>query len=274
MSKAWAKDKKRFVGTSRSAVSPALGRLREQLQKSDSEKRREYFTDFRKCFRKSIAGEGFVLGKNGILYNVGTTWVSACHFTRLMLFLEATMKNFFNKLFGQLSGEDPSNRNPEYSADLEKLTVAMSHLPEKEAIYLAGFALLLARVAHLDFKISDDERQRIQHVLLSISGLSEDHAALVTNLAIERTELHSLESHIIFRRLNETLSVDRKKDLIRGLLRVASVEDITEHESDEIGFIAKALNLSRQIFLELRSEFRDHIAILKSLPDPSKKKNP
>jgi len=168
----------------------------------------------------------------------------------------------FRKRLADLRGTGPYA----VSSDLAAIEQRLANLPGREAGFLAGFALLLAEVAHADLEVSEGERKRIIEVLRKHSHLDEAQADLVGRLAVERATLHSVESHIVFRRLNEIASHEQKRDIVRGLLYVAAHEDISEKESEEIGFLARALKIERQEFLGLRSEFREHLAVLKGIP--------
>jgi uncharacterized tellurite resistance protein B-like protein len=168
----------------------------------------------------------------------------------------------FRKRLSELKGTGPFA----VSSDLAAIEQRLSSLPPREAGYLAGFALLLAEVANVDFNVSAEERARIAEVLRKHSHLDEAQAELVSRLAVERSTRHSVESHLVFRRLNEVANHEQKRDIVRGLLYVAAHDDITEKESEEISFLARALHIDRKEYLELRSEFREHLAVLKGMP--------
>lgn len=168
----------------------------------------------------------------------------------------------FRKRIEELRGTGPYA----VSSDLEAIEQRLASLPDREAGYLAGFALLLAEVANIDLEVSEGERSRIAEVLRKHSRLDEAQADLVSRMAVERAARHSVESHLVFRRLNEVADHEQKRDLVRGLLHVAAHDDISEKESEEISFLARALKIDRQEYLALRSEFRQHLAVLKGLP--------
>lgn len=168
--------------------------------------------------------------------------------------------DFVKKLFSQPAGREA---DPNYSTDIEAIENKLTHLPEPQAKYLASFALLLARVAHIDFNVSDGEKKRIAEILRKDSHLTAEHAEIVLSIALSRVAKQSVEEHIVIRHINSEASRDQKKDVIRALFHVASESDISEQESEEIFLIAKGMNFSRQEFLELRNEFRDHLSLFK-----------
>src|SRR4051812_27357393 len=91
---------------------------------------------------------------------------------------------FLARLFGV---EGAPETDPNYSEDIERVAQALGAMPPAQARYLAGFALLLARIANADLMITDGERLRIRQLLEKEAALSEDHADCVANLAVDRT---------------------------------------------------------------------------------------
>lgn len=171
--------------------------------------------------------------------------------------------NFLKQLFEQ--SNDPRS-NPNYSEDLSVVERQLKGLPPPQARYLACLALLLARVARVDFNVSDGEKARMRDVLTRQSHLSTDQAGLVIDLALDRAARNSVEDHIVMRHLNASVTREQKQDVLRALFHVAGDDSISEQESEEIFVIAKAMNFSRREFLELRNEFRDDLALLQKLP--------
>lgn len=171
--------------------------------------------------------------------------------------------NILKNLFGQSAKSD---EDPAHSSDLRAVEAALAGVEPAQAKLLSGFALLLARVAHIDFNVSESEKKRIQEMLIRYSHLNEQQAQTVLTIALDRAARHSVEEHIVIRQINAVADRERRKDIIRALFHVASDADITEKESEEIFVIAKALLFSRQEYIELRSEFREHLTILKNMP--------
>jgi uncharacterized tellurite resistance protein B-like protein len=167
----------------------------------------------------------------------------------------------FRKRLESLKGTGPYAPK----TDLAALERQLSGLPPREAGFLAGFALLLAEVASADLEVTEGERSRIAEVLRKHSRLDDSQAELVSRLALDRAAKSSVEAHLVFRRLNELCDHDRKRDIVRGLLYVAAEGDISEQESEQVSFLARALGVDRKEFLELRAEFREHLAVLKGL---------
>jgi len=166
----------------------------------------------------------------------------------------------FERLFGTSSAVDPN-----FSEAIERVEQALAVISEQDSCFLACSALLLAQVAHNDSEICENEKEQIFQVLRKYMHLSEEKALAAASMAVEHALSRSIERHLVLRRLNECASHQQKHDLVRAMFEVASIEDITETESDEIATIANALHLPRPEFTAIRAEYNEHRAILKGL---------
>ena len=159
---------------------------------------------------------------------------------------------------------ETKKQDPEHSVVIHKIEQALSGYPEKDARYIACVAVLLARVADADSHVSTGEKDRIRSILRGQMKLPEAMADSVLTITFDNTVFHSIERHLVIRRLNEIATLEQKQDLIRSLLHLACEDDISEAESTDIGQLATALLIPRTEFLALRSEFRNHLSILKN----------
>jgi len=153
--------------------------------------------------------------------------------------------------------------DPKFSVDLSQVENVLSDLPEEKAKFLSALALLLGRVAYADSDVSDTEKHKMKDLLIYEMKLSPDQAQAVTSIAIERTLTHGLESHLILDQMNKLASFDQKRDVLRTLFALAADEDISVKESEEINLISKGLGFDQNEFIAIRSEFRDHLSVLK-----------
>ena len=140
---------------------------------------------------------------------------------------------------------------------------AISPAGENKAKFLSALALLLGRVAYADSHVSDSEKYKIKDLLIYEMKLSPDQAQAVTAIAVERTLAHGLESHLILNQMNELATFDQKRDVLRTLFALAADEDISVKESEEINLISKGLGFEQNDFIAIRSEFREHLTVLK-----------
>lgn len=172
------------------------------------------------------------------------------------------LMGFIRGLFEATSGIECA---ADSSSDLQAVEAALSGMPRDQARYLAGVALLLARIAHVDLEVLPEERERLKQALRRQSQLDLQQIEIVAALAVERALLHSVEEHIVLRELNALATYEQKRDIVRALFHVAAADDVSERESEEIGLIAKGFLIARSEFLSIRSEFRDQLRVLKNI---------
>ena len=125
---------------------------------------------------------------------------------------------------------------------------------------IAASAVLLGQVANADLDISSGERERLQRIFEQDLGLSTDLAASVSELAVDKVILDSLDSHKVWAYLNEKATKDQRRQVIEALFDLASVDAISGEENEQIRLIAKALGFQHQEFIDIRLQFREHLS--------------
>jgi uncharacterized tellurite resistance protein B-like protein len=159
-----------------------------------------------------------------------------------------------------------AEQDPEYSEGLAKVERILTGMPEEDARFIACLALLTAKVAHADTKVSEGEKNRIRDVLKKQMNLADAQVDAIAAIVLDDALSHSFEHHLVLRRLNELTTREQKHAIVRVLFHVACEDDISEVESEMIGGVASGLLLPRSEFIALRSEFKQHLSVLKGLP--------
>ena len=169
-------------------------------------------------------------------------------------------------LFKRLGSEGggASVRDPD---SLERISRALEGVGPR-APYLASFAYVLARVAHADADISEEELGVMQDLVERVAGLSADHARVAVEVARSRAlALGGQENYVVTRRFRELSTRDERIKLLECLFAVAAADrEITTVENHEISTIASELGFSPQEVTQVRSGFREHLSVLKNLP--------
>lgn len=168
------------------------------------------------------------------------------------------------KPFGSGAVSPPDDSD---STALDHVERILGHLPANKARDLAAMALLLGRVAHADSEVTEEERVRMTGILATDLHLDEEQVVAVTELALQHELCLSMDRHLVLRHIRESLDHAERFDLVRSLFHLAAVDEIDSNESEEIRVITKGLQLTNEDFIALRSEFRDHLSILKNLPN-------
>lgn len=175
----------------------------------------------------------------------------------LFEFLESLLKGGSEPVPG--SGDTESVRR--ISALLEGVS------PER-ARFLAAFAYLMARVAHADFHVSEQELAHISEILRTRGELPLEQAEAVTELARRQT-VHegSTEDFLVTREFRRIATRDEMLHLLDCLFAVAaSHHAISVVEDNAIRQIASELNLEHREFISIRSRYRDQLEIFQLDP--------
>jgi uncharacterized tellurite resistance protein B-like protein len=148
---------------------------------------------------------------------------------------------------------------------VRKIVDELAHLPLERARYIAMFAFILSRVANADLTISDEETRAMERIVVERGGLPEEQAILVVHMAKTQNLLFGgTDNFSVTREFGKIANHEEKIALLRCLFAVSAADDsISTVESSVIRQITDELGLDHAQFAELRSEFRDQLAVLK-----------
>lgn len=151
---------------------------------------------------------------------------------------------------------------------VRKIVDALDRLPPEEARQIAAFAYVLSRVAHADLDISAEETRAMERIVRELAGLPEEQAILVVQMAKTQSLLFAgTENYLVTREYKRLATRDDKRKLLECLFAVSAAdESISAAEDQEIRRIAGELDLEHRDFIEARSAFRQHLAVLKPPP--------
>lgn len=144
-----------------------------------------------------------------------------------------------NTIYYQLTAqmEESQTTIDASEADLRKLSLA------------AG---LMARIAHVDAEISDEERRAMRRAVATDWGLSDREADLLVTISCDRTT-RGLDYYRLSRGFFEHTTLDERKKFLRTLFRIADASEQTAYEEvEEIRNIAKSLKLSNDDFIKAK----------------------
>ena len=146
----------------------------------------------------------------------------------------------------------------------EQIIKALHRLDSKNARYLAGFAYILARVAHADLHISTEESREMERIVTQQGKLPKEQAAIVVDMVKTQNVLFGgTESFLVTREFSELASLEQKKSLLHCLFAVSSSDNtIDTVEDNEIRKISKEIGLKHTDFISARSAFRQHLSVL------------
>ena len=151
---------------------------------------------------------------------------------------------------------------------VRRIAAELDRLEPVLARYLAAFAYVLARVAHADREISDDEKRAMQTIVEQTSDLPADQVTLVVELAgTSAIEFGATENYLVTRQFRELSTPEQRLAILRSLFAVAAADQsISSIENDQINQIGAELGLTREQVAGVRGSFREHLEVLKGLP--------
>ncbi len=169
-------------------------------------------------------------------------------------------------IFDFFNPKPPAPRTPGDTETVRKITEQLDALDPEKARYLAAFAYVLSRIARADLKIDAGETREMERIVMEQSGLPEEQAIIVVQIAKHQNLLFGgTENFLVTREFNKISTREQKLSLLTCLFSVAAATNlISVAEDNEIRQVADELGLSHQDFIAIRSQFRDKLAVLRS----------
>jgi uncharacterized tellurite resistance protein B-like protein len=169
------------------------------------------------------------------------------------------------KFLGLESGPSAKSGSSAETETVRKIVRRLDSLPPDQARYIAAFAYLLNRAADADRVVTAEETALMERIVMKESGLPEELALLVVQIAKAQNQLFgSTENYLVTREFERMATREQKMALLECLFAVtAADEDITSVERDAVKQIASELKLSRADYLAAQAKFRSFLSILK-----------
>jgi uncharacterized tellurite resistance protein B-like protein len=157
------------------------------------------------------------------------------------------------------------------SADTEtvrKIVASLDRLDPTRARYIAAFAYLLSRVAFADLDIGEDETRAMERVVQEKGGLPEEQAVMVVHIAKTQNRLFGgVENFLVTREFNEIATREQRIALLHCLFAVAVADaSVSSAEDTTIRKMASEMLLDHADFIEVKSHYREFLAVLKDPP--------
>lgn len=152
---------------------------------------------------------------------------------------------------------------------VRRVVAALERLPPDVARHVARFAYVLGRVAGADRGVSPEETAAMERLVMERTGLAEEQAVLVVQIAKSQQALFgSTEDYLVTREVASTASREDKLALLDCCMAMAAADaDVSMREDEVVRGISRELGLSHADFIAARAAYRDYLAVLK--PPPS-----
>jgi uncharacterized tellurite resistance protein B-like protein len=173
------------------------------------------------------------------------------------------------KFLGYDPGRTAAAHESAETETVRKIVAALDRLDPDRARHIAIFAYILSRVARADLVISEVETRAMESIVEEAGGLTPEQVILVVQMAKTQAILFGgTENYIVTREFNRLATREEKLALLRCLFAVSASDDsISVMEDNEIRRIADELRLTHEDFIEVRSEFRDRLSVLRKPPE-------
>ena len=166
------------------------------------------------------------------------------------------------KFLGLGSASDDDDNDLE---GVRTIVRALRTLEPDRARYLAAFAYILSRVAHVDQHVSPQETDVIEKVVAREGHLPDGQAKLVVEIAKAQSVLFGgVEDFQVTREFSSRASHDEKLALLHCLFAVSSADEkIAIDEDNEIRRIARELRIEHADYIAVRMVHRQHLSVFK-----------
>lgn len=125
-------------------------------------------------------------------------------------------------------------------------------LPQEDLRRLSLAGGLLARVAHLDREVTEDEFEAIAQALRDSWRLSEQAAAFVAEVSVSEVA-EELDGFRLTREFFEATDAEGRAEFVEALFKVAAADGQASHEEiEEIRRIALGLKLTHRQFIDAK----------------------
>lgn len=166
----------------------------------------------------------------------------------------------FWDIFKTSEGEKNNN-----SSLHKKIENELTDQSEEELIKIACISGLLARVAHVDFVVTDGERESMHVALEEWTHLNKEEIHAICKIAVEEIkELAGIENHMYTRPLRDIMDHDERYEVLEACFAVAASDGTVENmESEEIRTIGKGLELTSKHFIAARATVAEKLGALR-----------
>lgn len=150
---------------------------------------------------------------------------------------------------------------------IRRISAELEALPLEARRFIAGYAYVLARVAHADLEVSEPELAFMEHAVVEVGHLSEAQAVLVVEMARNMNEIYgATDDFVVTREFAQHATVEQREDLLRTAFAMGAADhSITAPESAELNEVGKELGFRADEVDTIRVEFSDQLASLQAM---------
>jgi tellurite resistance protein len=148
------------------------------------------------------------------------------------------------------------------TATVRRIVARLESMPLERARLVAAAAYTLARAAHADLEISDDETAAIEGELQRDGALDEPTAVLVTQMAkLQARTVGGTEDYVVTREFKALATPAQRLDVMRACFAIGAASGtISAEETAVLNQIAGELDIDATALNAIRAEFHDRLS--------------
>jgi uncharacterized membrane protein YebE (DUF533 family) len=153
------------------------------------------------------------------------------------------------------------------TATVRRIVAKLESMPPEQARLVASAAYTLARAAHADLDISDEEVATIEQELQVDGVLDEPTAVLVAEMAkLQANTLGATEDYVVTREFAALATDAQKVRVLRACFLVSAANGvISAEESAAVNQIANELALDADTVSSIRAEFHERLSSVQAV---------
>ncbi len=148
------------------------------------------------------------------------------------------------------------------TATVRRIVARLESMPPERARLIASAAYTVARAAHADLDISDEETAFIEQELQTTGSLDEPTAILVTEMAkLQAKTVGGTEDYVVTREFAKIATDEQRLAVLRACFAVSAASgSISAEESAEVNQIANELGLDAATVSAIRADYRERMS--------------
>ena len=176
----------------------------------------------------------------------------------------------FNRFFGSRPASAPAAApaaaaTPTAAGDtatVRRIVAKLEAMPPEQARLIASAAYTLARAAHADLVISDEETAAIERALQRDGALDEATAVLVTQMAkLQARTVGGTEDYVVTREFKALASPAQRLDVMRACFAIGAANGtISAEEAAVLNQIAGELDIDAASLNAIRADYHDRLS--------------
>ncbi len=153
------------------------------------------------------------------------------------------------------------------TATVRRIVAKLEAMPPERARLIASAAYTLARAAHADLDISDEETSAIERELQAHGALDEATAVLVTEMAkLQARTVGGTEDYVVTREFKAVATQDQRLDVMRACFAIGAASGtISAEETAVLNQIAGELDIEAAALNVIRADYHEQLSSVQEI---------